>query len=118
LGDSSRIAPGDRVVGIGNAGGKGGVPSRAPGTVTALDQTVIAADALDSRSERLTGLIEITAPLRPGDSGGPLVDSAGQVIGIDTAAAANNRADGRTGQGYAIPIDQALQIAQRFLGRG
>jgi S1-C subfamily serine protease len=38
------------------------------------------------RPPRLTGLIETSAALRPGDSGGPLLDSAGRVVGIDTAA--------------------------------
>ena len=113
LGDSSQVAPGDEVVGLGNAGGTGGAPSQARGTVTALNQTISAADDLTHRSQVLTGLIQIAAPIRPGDSGGPLVNSAGQVIGVDTAATDGSRVDkpGRD-QGFAIPIDEAVQIAR------
>jgi S1-C subfamily serine protease len=112
LGDSSQVAVGDKVVGIGNAGGKGGTPSRAPGTVTALNQIVRASDDLTRRSELLTGLIQIAAPIRAGDSGGPLVNSIGQVIGMDTAGSDSPRAQTPGGgQGFAIPIDEALQVA-------
>ena len=67
-------------------------------------------------SERLHGLISHNAPIRPGDSGGPLVNTAGQVIGIDTAASSNFRFQAGSGQtqAYAIPIDQALSIARRI----
>jgi len=115
LGDSSQVAVGDRVVGIGNAGGRGGVPSQAPGTVSALNQTVSARDDLTHRSEVLTGLIQIAAAVRPGDSGGPLVTGGGQVIGIDTAASDSYRVErAQGGQGFAIPIDEALQIAHQL----
>ena len=106
LGDSNSVAVGDQVVGFGNAGGKGGLPSRVPGIVAALNQTVRAGDDLTGRSERLTGVIAISAALRPGDSGGPLCNNAGQVIGIDTAA--------DRGHGFAIPIDEALQVVHEF----
>jgi S1-C subfamily serine protease len=115
LGDSSRVAVWDRVVGIGNAGGRGGVPGQAPGTVSALNQTVSARDDLTHRSEVLTGLIQIAAAVRPGDSGGPLVTGGGQVVGIDTAAGDGYRVErAQGGQGFAIPIDEALQIAHQL----
>src|SRR5262245_21247732 len=78
-GDSDRVAVGDQVIGIGNAGGRGGEPSVAPGTVTALDQTITATDDTGGNAEQLSGLIQINANIQPGDSGGPLVNSAGQV---------------------------------------
>jgi S1-C subfamily serine protease len=86
LGDSSTVRVGQRVVTIGNAGGVGGTPSAAGGTVEGLDQKITAADDLSNTSEKLTGLIQIDGQLQPGDSGGPLVSSAGKVIGMDTAA--------------------------------
>jgi S1-C subfamily serine protease len=113
LGDSSTVAVGDRVVAIGNAGGRGGRPLRAVGTITGLDQTVSAADDLTRRPELLTGLIQITAALRPGDSGGPLVNSLGQVVGIDSAAS-GAAAGAPHGQGYAIPINEALELSQQW----
>jgi S1-C subfamily serine protease len=46
LGDSATVQAGDRVVALGNAGGKGGTPSVVSGTVTALDQSITASDEL------------------------------------------------------------------------
>jgi S1-C subfamily serine protease len=86
FGDSSQVAVGQSVVALGNAEGKGGTPSVATGTVTGLNQSITASDEGSGNSENLTGMIETNAPIQPGDSGGPLVNSAGQVVGIDTAA--------------------------------
>jgi len=84
--DTSTASVGETVVGVGNAGGTGGTPSAAGGTVTALNQSITASDEGDGTSEQLTGLIETNANIQAGDSGGSLVNSAGQVIGMDTAA--------------------------------
>jgi S1-C subfamily serine protease len=86
FGDSSQVAVGQSVVALGNAGGQGGTPSVATGTVTALNQSITASDEGSGSSENLTGMIESNANIQPGDSGGSLVNSAGQVIAIDTAA--------------------------------
>lgn len=110
IGDSSSVSIGEPVVGIGNAGGAG--PSRETGTVTALDRTVVADDRLTGSSEQLSGLIEITAPLRPGDSGGPLLNSAGRVIGIN--AVGTETFEMRSTGGFAIPINRALGIADQI----
>src|SRR5580704_7270927 len=88
-GDSSTVGVGDSVVALGNAGGVGGTPAVAPGSVTALNQAITATDEGSGSSEQLTGLIETNAGIQAGDSGGPLVNSHGQVIGIDTAASTN-----------------------------
>lgn len=109
IGNSSEVRVGDPVVALGNAGGAGGTPSAVSGSVVALNQTVSASDALTGSSETLNGLIQVSAPIRPGDSGGPLVNSNNQVIGMNTAATANYRL-GR-GEGFAIPINQAMAVA-------
>jgi S1-C subfamily serine protease len=119
LGDSSKVAVGEDVVGIGNAGGTGGTPSAVGGTVTALNQSITASDEGDGSSEQLTGLIETNADIQPGDSGGSLVDTSGHVVGIDTAASAGTTFEGPSGQsvgnqGYAIPINQAVAIAKQI----
>jgi S1-C subfamily serine protease len=90
FGNSSSVAAGQTVVALGNAGGKGGTPSVAAGTVTALNQAITASDEGSGSSENLSGMIETNADIQPGDSGGPLVSSAGQVIGIDTAASTSS----------------------------
>jgi S1-C subfamily serine protease len=86
FGNSSQVTTGESVVALGNAGGKGGTPSVAAGTITALNQSITASDESSGSSESLSGMLETNADIQPGDSGGPLVNSAGQVIGIDTAA--------------------------------
>jgi S1-C subfamily serine protease len=86
FGNSSQVTTGESVVALGNAGGKGGTPSVAAGTITALNQSITASDEGSGSSESLSGMLETNAGIQPGDSGGPLVNSAGQVIGIDTAA--------------------------------
>jgi len=120
LGDSSSVQAGDSVTALGNAEGKGGTPSVATGTVTALNQSITASDELSNVSEQLTGLIETNAPIQPGDSGGPLVNSYGQVIGMDTAAGSNYQFQGQSStatQAYSIPIDAALSIAKQIEAR-
>ena len=118
VGDSSGVAVGQRVVGLGNAGGKGGTPSVAAGNVTATGQSITASDQSASTSEQLTGLIETDAPIQAGDSGGPLVSSAGQVIGMDTAASSGFQfqpsTQNQATQSFAIPINKALSIANQI----
>jgi S1-C subfamily serine protease len=137
-GNSSTVRVGDKVVGIGNAGGVGGTPSVAAGTVTALNQSITASDEGSSSSEQLSGLIETNADIQAGDSGGPLVNSHGQVVGVDTAASSasggssdpfggsgdpfggsgdngsSNSGQQTTTQAFAIPINTALSIANQI----
>ena len=115
LGNSAQVAVGEPAVAIGNAN-PGGPPTREAGTITQLGRTIDAKDALTGSSDELTGLIEVAANVRAGDSGGPLVNGAGQVIGVTTAATVNYRfAPG--GKGFAIPINQALGIADQIRSR-
>ena len=109
IGNSNSVHVGDPVVSMGNAGGAGGAPSVEEGRIGALNQTVSANDALTGSTETLTGLIQVDANIRPGDSGGPTVNAANQVIGMNTAATSNYHL-GR-GQGFAIPINEAMAIA-------
>ena len=114
LANSSSVKVGEPVVAIGNAGGVGGRPSTAGGSVTALGQAITASDSLTGTSEQLTGLIQVNSDVQPGDSGGPLVDSAGQVIGMDTAASSGYSLQAAANQGYAIPINTAMTVAHQI----
>jgi S1-C subfamily serine protease len=119
LGDSADVRTGDSVTALGNAGGKGGTPSVATGTVTALNQSITASDEGSGvNSEQLTGLIETNADIQPGDSGGALVNDHGEVIGMNTAASSGAQFQSESGQSavqaYAIPIDNAETIAQQI----
>jgi S1-C subfamily serine protease len=97
-------------VGVGNAGGTGTLRASA-GSVTGLNQSITATDESGQSGEKLTGLIEVNANIISGDSGGPLYDSAGKVVGMDTAASANQSV---TTTAYAIPIDTALNVADKI----
>ncbi len=116
IGNSDTVNVGDPIVSLGNAGGVGGTPSAVDGRVVALNQTVSASDALTGSTETLNGLIQVDAGIRPGDSGGPTVNAANQVIGLNTAASENYHL-GR-GQGFAIPINEAMAIAGQIQGGG
>ena len=116
LGNSDTAAVGQNVVALGNAGGKGGTPSVATGQITGLNASITASDAGSGTTEQLTGLINHNAPIQPGDSGGPLVNTAGQVVGIDTAASNTMQfqsAQSQT-QAFAIPINEALAIGNQI----
>jgi len=107
----STVNVGDSIVAIGNAGGKGGTPSVVTGSVTSVNQSITASESNGSNAQRLTGLIEMDAPIQPGDSGGPLANRNGDVIGMDSAAEVSSRFNSTASLGYAIPIDKALSIA-------
>ncbi len=115
MGNSSSATVGQKVVALGNALGKGGTPSVAVGHITGLGASITASDSGAATSEHLTGLIHHNAPIQPGDSGGPLVNTAGQVIGIDTAASSGFQFQGQSQSGktqaFAIPINEALALA-------
>jgi S1-C subfamily serine protease len=127
FGNSSDVTTGATVVALGNAGGKGGTPSVAAGSVTGLNQAITASDESSGTSESLTGMIQMNADIQPGDSGGSLVNAEGQVIGMDTAASSSSDMSSPYGQspssssssqsqteGFAIPINRALSIASEI----
>ncbi|MGH3786712.1 MAG: trypsin-like peptidase domain-containing protein [Pseudonocardiaceae bacterium] len=114
IGDSSRVAVGDDIGAIGIAGGRDDTPSIAGGKVVALDQTITVRDEQTGNGQRLTGLIQVSAQLQPGYSGGPLVNTAGQVIGVNTAAATRSPSQTSDGEGFAIPINDAIAISEQI----
>jgi S1-C subfamily serine protease len=109
---SSTVAVGDAVTAVGNADGAGKLTS-ATGSITGVQKSIVVSDD-QGGTESLSGLIETDAGLQPGDSGGPLLNSAGKVIGMDTAASTGFAFRSAATDGYAIPIGQALSIAQQI----
>lgn len=93
------VEVGNQVVAVGNAEGYGGLPTVTTGIVSALNRM------LPGETSTLTGLIQTDAAINPGNSGGPLVDTAGHVIGIDTAIATGTRTEPAVNIGFAIPSD-------------
>src|SRR5205085_6901495 len=107
---AASVAVGDRVLGIGNALGRGGAPSVAVGSVSGIDRT-IKARVPGGDPEQLSGMIATNAQIQPGDSGGPVVDTNGRVVGMITAGGTNKQGPIT---GFAIPFDTALGIIDRI----
>jgi S1-C subfamily serine protease len=113
-GNASNLKLGAHVTAVGNAGGTGRLTS-SRGNVTGLHKS-ITVQGDNGTTEQLTGLIETNAALQPGDSGGPLLNSAGRVVGIDTAASSGSPfAVSASNDGYAIPIGKATTIARQIV---
>lgn len=108
LGVAARVRVGQRVVARGNAQGRGGPPKAARGRIIALHRQIVARDET-GESETLNNVIATNAPVVPGYSGGPLEDRLNRVLGMVTAGSV-----GGIHRGFAIPIQQALQLARRI----
>lgn len=98
FGDSDVARVGDWVLAIGNPAGLGG-------TVTA---GIISARGRDIRAGPYDDFIQTDAPINQGNSGGPLFNTAGEVIGINTAIYSPN--GGSIGIGFSIPSNQAEKV--------
>jgi len=105
LGDSSKVALGQKVVAIGNALGEY-QNTVTTGIVSGLNRSITASSGNGS-AEKLNGLIQTDAAINPGNSGGPLVNLLGQVIGINTAVDTSGQ-----GVGFAIPINSVKSQIQ------
>ena len=103
LGSSSALKVGDNVIAIGNALNLQGGMTVTEGIVSALNRSI------DATDESLSGLIQTDAAINPGNSGGPLVNSAGQVVGINTATSGDAQ-----NIGFAIAIDKAKPVIDQL----
>lgn len=101
LGDSDELKVGQWVVAVGNALGKF-ENTVTVGVISARNRKIEATDENGSNPESLENIIQTDAAINPGNSGGPLVNMKGQVVGINTAVAADAQ-----GIGFAIPINEA-----------
>jgi serine protease Do len=106
LGDSDTLQVGQVAIAIGNPYGFDRTVS--VGVISALSRTI------PGGGLSLSNLIQTDARIYPGNSGGPLVDSAGKVIGINTAVVG-----GKAGTlGFAIPINTARSIVDEVKKQG
>jgi putative serine protease PepD len=103
---SGRIQVGEEVLAIGNALALSqSTPSVTEGIISAEERSIKAGGLGCAGVESLKGLLQTQAAINAGNSGGPLVDSAGQVIGMNTAAATTSAGQAPTQNiGFAIPI--------------
>jgi len=97
LGDSEKLQVGQKVLAIGN-------PFGLEGTLTTGIISSMGRDIRDESGRTLEGMVQTDAAINPGNSGGPLLDSAGSVIGVNTAIYGPG---GNIGIGFAMPINRA-----------
>jgi S1-C subfamily serine protease len=106
VGDSTKLHAGALAVAIGNPAGL--ERSVTVGVVSGLNRTLQPAD------RPLRNVIQTDAAINPGNSGGPLLDSAGEIIGINTAIEAISGQRGFGGIGYAVPSETVLRYLDRM----
>ncbi|HVF20212.1 MAG TPA: trypsin-like peptidase domain-containing protein [Mycobacteriales bacterium] len=107
LGDSRSLKVGDTVVAIGSPLGLSGTVTS--GIVSALSRQV-------GGGNSVFNAIQTDAAINPGNSGGALVDLGGTVIGINSAIATTG--GGSIGLGFAIPINEARDVAEQIIRSG
>jgi S1-C subfamily serine protease len=86
----------------------------AAGTIDGLNRSIQASDQGSGTTEDLNHMLQTNAQIQQGDSGGALADSAGQVIGMVTAANTDSGGAQAGTAGYAIPINSALAIVSQI----
>lgn len=109
LGTSRDLQVGQRVYAIGNPFGLD--QTMTTGIVSALEREIPG-----NNNRTLRGVIQTDAAINPGNSGGPLLDSAGLLIGVNTAIFSPSGAS--VGIGFAIPADEVNRIVPRLINDG
>lgn len=104
VGDSDKIKAGEWVIAIGS-------PFDFDNTVTA---GIISAKARDTGD--YLNLIQTDVAVNPGNSGGPLINMRGEVVGINSQI--YSRSGGYMGISFAIPIDEAIRVAEQLKASG
>ncbi len=110
LGDSQSLQVGQRVVAIGNALAEY-QNTVTTGIISATGRSILAGSM--GPAESLLNLIQTDASINPGNSGGPLANLAGEIVGINTAIAANAQ-----GIGFAIPINDVKSAIESVKKNG
>lgn len=109
VGTSKDLQVGQKVYAIGNPFGLD--QTLTTGIVSALNREI------ESVTQRpIRGVIQTDAAINPGNSGGPLLDSAGRLIGVNTAI--YSPSGGSAGIGFAIPVDEVSRVVPRLIKDG
>jgi S1-C subfamily serine protease len=107
VGDVKSLAVGDVVLAVGNPLGVGQTVTQ--GIVSALGRKGIGINPIEN-------FIQTDAAINPGNSGGALIDTAGRLIGINSAIL--SRGGGSEGIGFAIPVDLAQKVVASLKKQG
>ncbi|MEU0003916.1 trypsin-like peptidase domain-containing protein [Streptomyces sp. NPDC006314] len=122
LGDSDRVAVGDETIAIGAPFGLSNTVTT--GIISAKNRPVASSDGSSSSKASYMSALQTDASINPGNSGGPLLDASGAVIGINSAIQSSSSGgfgsgqSGSIGLGFAIPINQAKNVAQQLIKTG
>jgi 2-alkenal reductase len=109
LGDSDQLRVGQRVIAIGNPYGLEGTMTT--GIVSALGRTLPAESQF-----AIPNVVQTDAAINPGNSGGPLLDSAGLLIGVNTAISTTT--GGNSGVGFAVPVNLLKRVVPALISSG
>lgn len=109
IGESGDLRVGQSVLAIGNPFGLDWTLTT--GIVSALDREIPAPGG-----GIITGLIQTDAAINPGNSGGPLIDSAGRLIGVNTAIFSPSGSS--AGIGFAVPVDTVGRVVPQLIRSG
>src|SRR5687767_10494046 len=110
IGTSSKLRVGQKVYAIGNPFGLDW--SLTTGVVSALNRTLPSQDG----GAVIQDLVQTDAAINPGNSGGPLLDSAGRLIGVNTAIFSPSGA--YAGVGFAVPVDTVNRVVPQLISQG
>ena len=109
IGTSHDLRVGQKVFAIGNPFGLD--YTLTTGVVSALNREIRAANG-----RTIQGVIQTDAAINPGNSGGPLLDSAGRLIGMNTAIYSPSGAS--AGVGFAVPVDAVNAVVPQLVAHG
>ncbi len=112
LGDSKTLKLGQQAIAIGTPLGEF-TNTVTVGIISGLGRGITAGSPFEGFVEKLDNVIQTDAAISPGNSGGPLLNSAGQVIGVNTAVAAEGQ-----NIGFAIPVNVVKNLIENFQKRG
>ncbi len=109
IGESDDLLVGQKVFAIGNPFGLD--QTLTTGVVSALGREI---KSVTGRT--ISGVIQTDAAINPGNSGGPLLDSAGRLIGVNTAI--YSPSGGSSGIGFAVPVHEVNSVVPQVIRHG
>ena len=109
LGESENLLVGQKVFAIGN-------PFGLDQTITAGIVSALGREIKSISGRTIQGVVQTDAAINPGNSGGPLLDSAGRLIGVNTAIYSPSGTN--AGIGFAVPVDVVNRVVPELIQHG
>ncbi|MBI5559487.1 MAG: trypsin-like peptidase domain-containing protein [Deltaproteobacteria bacterium] len=109
VGESANLLVGQKVFAIGN-------PFGLDQTITAGIVSALGREIKSANGTTIHDVIQTDAAINPGNSGGPLLDSAGRLIGVNTAIYSPEGVN--SGIGFAVPVDEVNNVVTQIIKHG